>query len=191
MCMAAAPLPWLIIKSPMSTARTTQPGRRHALYCRVCRESISCWRARLLRRQAWLTPTRGDLVAVSEEDSWFSYYYWLDSSQEPDFAHTIDIHRKPGYDPLEMFIDPDLAVPLLRVARRLTQKKLGMRYLMDVIPVDKDLVRGSHGRLPQEPEQGPVWISSASWDAGNLEPEGGVVSATDVRDRMLGLMGLS
>jgi predicted AlkP superfamily pyrophosphatase or phosphodiesterase len=136
-------------------------------------------------------PNAGDLVAVSDEDSWFSYYYWLDPSQEPDFAHTIDIHRKPGYDPLEMFIDPDLAVPLLRVARRLTQKKLGMRYLMDVIPVDKDLVRGSHGRLPQEPEQGPVWISSAGWDAGNPEPEGGVVSATDVRDRMLGLMGLS
>lgn len=136
-------------------------------------------------------PNAGDLVAVAEKDSWFTYYYWLDADQEPDFAHTIDIHRKPGYDPLEMFIDPDLKLPIVRVARRLAQKRLGMRYLMDVIPVDKDLVRGSHGRLPETPNEGPVWISSANWGTENPEPSGGVVLATSVRDRMLGLMGLN
>ena len=136
-------------------------------------------------------PNAGDLVAVAEPDAWFTYYYWSDGAHEPDFARTVDIHRKPGYDPCEMFADPALRLPALRVARRLAQKKLGMRYLMDVVPLDASLIGGSHGRLPARPERGPVWIASEPWSTGSPEPASGVVGATSVRDRLLGLLGLA
>jgi predicted AlkP superfamily pyrophosphatase or phosphodiesterase len=105
-------------------------------------------------------PRSGELVAISRADRWFSYYYWLDDARAPDFARTVDIHRKPGFDPVELFVDPALRVPQLRVGLRLAQKTLGFRYLMDVIPLDTDLVRGSHGRLTDRPEQGPIFLSS-------------------------------
>lgn len=101
----------------------------------------------------------GDLVAISDENSWFSYYYWLDDNKAPDFARTVDIHRKPGYDPLEMFIDPNLKLPILQVVYRLLKKKLGFRYLMDVIPLDTSLIKGSHGRLTDDPQKGPILIA--------------------------------
>ncbi|MCH7898977.1 MAG: alkaline phosphatase family protein, partial [Proteobacteria bacterium] len=100
----------------------------------------------------------GELVAVAESDAWFTYYYWTDDACEPDFARTVDIHRKPGYDPLELLIDPALSLPKLRVARRLVQKMLGFRYTMDVISLDATLIKGSHGRLPtpgKEAGEGP------------------------------------
>ena len=56
-------------------------------------------------------PRSGELVAVSRADRWFSYYYWLDDARAPDFARTVDIHRKPGYDPVELFLDPALRAP--------------------------------------------------------------------------------
>jgi predicted AlkP superfamily pyrophosphatase or phosphodiesterase len=102
----------------------------------------------------------GELVLLSRADRWFSYYYWLDDARAPDFARTVEIHRKPGYDPVELFVDPRLALPQLAVGVRLLKKALGFRYLMDVIPLDASLVRGSHGRLTDAPEQGPVFISS-------------------------------
>ncbi|MGK3990433.1 nucleotide pyrophosphatase/phosphodiesterase family protein [Sorangium sp. So ce136] len=107
-------------------------------------------------------PRSGELVAVSREDRWFSYYYWLDDEKAPEFARTVDIHRKPGYDPVELFADPALRVMPASVAWRLLKKKLGFRYLMDVIPLDASLVRGSHGRLPERLEQGPVLMSNWS-----------------------------
>lgn len=88
----------------------------------------------------------GDLVAIARADRWFAYYYWLDNDRAPDFARTVDIHRKPGYDPVELFLDPDLSAPRLAVAWRLAKKKLGFRTLLDVIPLDAGLVKGSHGR---------------------------------------------
>jgi predicted AlkP superfamily pyrophosphatase or phosphodiesterase len=88
----------------------------------------------------------GELVAVAAPDAWFSYYYWLDERKAPDFARTVDIHRKPGYDPAELFIDPRIGWPRLKIAQRLLQKKLGFRTLLDVIPLDASLVKGSHGR---------------------------------------------
>ncbi len=105
----------------------------------------------------------GELVAVSAPDAWFTYYFWQDDQLAPDYARTIDIHRKPGYDPVELFIDPKLPLPQLRVARRLLQKILGFRYYMDVIGLDATIVKGSHGRLPtpgQEAKESPVFISS-------------------------------
>ena len=93
-------------------------------------------------------PRAGELVALSNENAWFTYYYWLDDTVAPDFARTVDIHRKPGYDPVELFLDPSLSAPKLRIARRLLQKKLGFRMLMDIIPLDATLVKGSHGIHP-------------------------------------------
>ena len=105
-------------------------------------------------------PRSGELVAVAEPGCWFTYDYWLDEARAPDFARTVDIHRKPGYDPRELFLDPTLRLPKLRIAWRLLEKRLGMRYLMDVVPLDGRLVRGSHGRLPSSPEAGPLLLCS-------------------------------
>lgn len=102
----------------------------------------------------------GDLIAVSDADSWFTYYYWMDDARAPDYARTVDIHRKPGYDPVELFVDPELRAPKVRAGFRLLQKKLGFRYLMDVISLDASLVRGSHGRLPDTKEEAPLLMSS-------------------------------
>src|SRR6266513_649170 len=95
-------------------------------------------------------PRSGDLIAVASERAWFTYYYWLEDRLAPDFARCVDIHRKPGYDPVELFLDPKLALPKLKIAWRLLQKKLGFRMLMDVIPLDATLVKGSHGIRPLE-----------------------------------------
>ncbi|ARA92248.1 alkaline phosphatase family protein [Rhodothermaceae bacterium RA] len=124
----------------------------------------------------------GELVAVAEPDAWFSYYYWLDDDRAPDFAPTVDIHRKPGYDPAELFLDPDLRFPRLRMARRLVQKKLGFRYLMDVIPLHGRQVRGSHGRLPDDPAEGPVLVTR---QAAYLEALPDTIPATAVQDVIL------
>ncbi|MDA1007593.1 MAG: alkaline phosphatase family protein [Planctomycetota bacterium] len=89
----------------------------------------------------------GDFVCISERDSWFAYPWWIDDKRAPDFARTVDIHRKPGYDPCELFFDPQLLFPRLRVLAKLALRTLGMRTLLDVIPLDASLVKGSHGRV--------------------------------------------
>ncbi|GAB5402926.1 MAG: alkaline phosphatase family protein [Aureliella sp.] len=104
-------------------------------------------------------PRSGELIALAEPDSWFAYYYWLDDRRAPDFARTVDIHRKPGYDPCELFLTSKL-----RAAARVAQKKLGMRYKMDVIPLDATLVRGSHGLHPG-PDKGPVIVGPDAPDS--------------------------
>ncbi len=104
-------------------------------------------------------PRAGDLIAVAPENAWFTYYYWLDDARAPDFARTVDIHRKPGYDPVELFLDPKIPLPKLKIAWRLLQKKMGVRMLMDVIPLDANLVKGSHGRRPANRMDWPVIIS--------------------------------
>jgi len=105
-------------------------------------------------------PRAGDLIAVARENAWFTYYYWLDDARAPDFARTVDIHRKPGYDPVELFLDPRIPVVKLKIAWRLLQKRLGLRMLMDVIPLDATLVKGSHGRRPADKKDWPVFITS-------------------------------
>ena len=102
----------------------------------------------------------GDLIAVARENAWFTYYYWLDDARAPDFARTVDIHRKPGNDPVELFLDPKIPAVKLKIAWRLLQKKLGLRMLMDVIPLDATLVKGSHGRRPADKKDWPVFITS-------------------------------
>ncbi|MXW65154.1 MAG: alkaline phosphatase family protein [Bacteroidetes bacterium SB0662_bin_6] len=125
-------------------------------------------------------PRAGDLVAVADRDAWFTYYYWLDDDRAPDFARTVDIHRKPGYDPCELFLDPALLSARLRAGFRLLQKKLGFRYLLDVIPLDPSLVKGSHGRRPDDPTDGPLILSNRP-DLLSTSP----LPATDIQDIML------
>jgi hypothetical protein len=94
----------------------------------------------------------GELIALADKNAWFTYYYWLDDRRAPDFAPTVDIHRKPGYDPVELFM-----TSMPRAMFRLAQKKLGFRYKMDVIPLDATLVKGSHG-LSNSPDEGAVIV---------------------------------
>jgi predicted AlkP superfamily pyrophosphatase or phosphodiesterase len=107
-------------------------------------------------------PRAGDLVAFSAENAWFTYYYWLEDRLAPDFARCVDIHRKPGYDPVELFLDPALKFPKIKIAWRLLQKKLGFRMLMDVIPLDATLVKGSHGTKPRDKKDYPILIADGS-----------------------------
>jgi predicted AlkP superfamily pyrophosphatase or phosphodiesterase len=128
-------------------------------------------------------PRSGELVALSAPDRWFSYYWWEDDAKAPDFARTVDIHRKPGYDPMELFLDPALPAAKLRIALRLAQRKLGQRALLDVIPIrGTSLVKGSHGLPTEDPLDGPLVIS----DAPELMPaEGEPVAATGFKDLVL------
>ena len=113
------------------------------------------------KHHAGLGHTRaGDLVAVAAERAWFTYYYWLEDRLAPDFARTVDIHRKPGYDPVELFLDPKLGRVKLRILWRLLQKRLGFRTLLDVVPLDASLVKGSHGRRPADTADWPLIITS-------------------------------
>jgi predicted AlkP superfamily pyrophosphatase or phosphodiesterase len=101
----------------------------------------------------------GELVAIADKNSWFTYYYWLDDQQAPDFARIVDIHKKPGYDPVEMFADPAIKMLPVKVGLKLLKKKLGFRMLMDIIPLDANLVKGSHGRYPDSPADGPLLMT--------------------------------
>ena len=109
------------------------------------------------RKQAGLDHERaGDLVAISDENAWFAYYHWEDDTLAPDFARCVDVHRKYGFDPAELFVDPQISFPMLKVLRKLIGKKLGFRTHMDVIPLDPYLVKGSHGVTPKDELDWPV-----------------------------------
>lgn len=125
-------------------------------------------------------PRAGDLVLVARPRRWFSYYYWLDETRAPDFARTVDIHRKPGYDPLELFVDPGISLPRLRIAWKLFKARLGFRTLMDVIGFDTTLLRGSHGRIEQSPDLQPVLITT-----GRDRPQHEQLACRAVRDVIL------
>jgi predicted AlkP superfamily pyrophosphatase or phosphodiesterase len=129
-------------------------------------------------------PRAGDLVALAKENAWFTYYYWLDDARAPDFARCVDIHRKPGYDPVELFLDPALALPKLKIAWRLLQKKLGFRMLMDVVPLDANLVRGSHGICPADRKDYPLLIAESADIVSNSQ-----LPATEVHEVIRKLVG--
>lgn len=105
----------------------------------------------------------GDLVAIAESQSWFTYYFWLDDEKAPDYARCVDIHKKPGYDPVEMFMSSKL-----RAAYKLLRKKAGFRYVMDVIPLDATLIKGSHGSINIPVEFHPVLISDEHINAESI-----------------------
>jgi predicted AlkP superfamily pyrophosphatase or phosphodiesterase len=112
----------------------------------------------------------GDLVLMADANSWFSYYFWMDDAKAPDYARVVDIHKKPGYDPVEMFMTSKL-----RAAYKLLRKKAGFRYVMDVIPLDASLIGGSHGSLEVAPDFYPILISDQAASADTIQ-------ATDVHD---------
>ncbi|MDB4257825.1 alkaline phosphatase family protein [bacterium] len=111
----------------------------------------------------------GDFVAVSDADAWFTYYYWIDDAKAPDFARCIDIHRKPGYDPVELFLDPEIKFPIAKIGSFLIKKKLGFRGLMDVIPLDANLVKGSHGRDDVPAYEQPIAIGPGAETVASAE----------------------
>jgi predicted AlkP superfamily pyrophosphatase or phosphodiesterase len=137
------------------------------------------------RRHGLDHPRAGELVVLAEAGAWFTYYYWLDDRRAPDYARTVDIHRKPGYDPAELFIDPQLRFPKVKVGWTLLKKQLGFRYLMEVIALDGRQVRGSHGIAPATPAAGPLFITQ---QAGLLEAD--TIAATDVCGLILRHLGI-
>jgi predicted AlkP superfamily pyrophosphatase or phosphodiesterase len=132
-------------------------------------------------------PRAGDLVAIAEPKAWFTYYYWLDDRRAPDFARTVDIHRKPGYDPVELLLDPAIRVPALTIGWKLAKKSLGMRMLMDVIPLDATLVKGSHGRPGLSgTDEGPLFMTRQK----HLLP-GSPIDSVDVCALLLAHLGVT
>lgn len=125
----------------------------------------------------------GELVLVAEPTAWFTYYYWEDDERAPDFARGVDIHRKPGYDPAELFFDPNDRLVKARAALTLARKAAGLRYSMKVVPLDPAPVRGTHGRLPARDAEGPMVICDRPGALGER------VAATGVRDLLLDLVG--
>jgi hypothetical protein len=120
----------------------------------------------------------GDVILMAEPDNWYTYYYWFDDRKAPDFARCVDIHRKPGYDPVELFLNPDIPAIKLKLAWTLLKKILGFRYYMDVIPLKPELVKGSHGTPADKPEEAPLVIS----DQKALAPNADSLPMTAVKD---------
>ncbi|MGW2786319.1 alkaline phosphatase family protein [Streptomyces populi] len=128
-------------------------------------------------------PRSGELVALAEPDAWFTYYYWLDDARAPDFARLVEIHRKPGYDPAELLMDPADPYVRVRAAREIARKKLGMRYRLAVVPLDPSPLRGSHGLPPVNEDEGPLIVCS------DPRAVSGRVAATEVKSLLLRLSG--
>jgi predicted AlkP superfamily pyrophosphatase or phosphodiesterase len=126
-------------------------------------------------------PRAGDFVVFSAEDSWFAYYHWLDDSLAPDFARCVDVHRKYGFDPAELFVDPNISFPTLKVAQKLVGKKLGFRTNMDLIPLDANLVKGSHGTRPNDPSDCPIIMGHG------IKPSEKMLPSTEVMGYLLNL----
>ncbi|REJ97308.1 MAG: alkaline phosphatase family protein [Planctomycetota bacterium] len=80
----------------------------------------------------------GEIVLISKPNAWFAYYWWLDDTKAPSFARTVDIHQKPGYDPVELFID---------MPTRQT-------------PLDPTLVKASHGYPADDPSRKGIFLTS-------------------------------
>ncbi len=111
-------------------------------------------------------PRSGDVILVCDDARWLAYYWWFDDAAAPPFARTVDIHRKPGYDPVELFFDP--------VARG--------------IPLNADLVKGSHGVPATESKHRTALICSV---ASKAVQSGRTYRDTDVKQISLALLGLA
>lgn len=136
----------------------------------------------------------GDLVVVAEPGAWFTYYFWLDDARAPEYARGVDIHRKPGYDPAELFFDPADRLAKAKAGLNLVKKKVGLRYAMSTVPLDASYVKGSHGRLPDSSADTPLVICSdaevPASVAGAVESGSGQVPAAAIKGLVLELQGL-
>jgi len=101
-------------------------------------------------------PRGGDFALEAKPGCWFAHDWWLDGAKAPDYQKTVDIHRKPGYDPRELFSDKSMP----QMAWRLFKRKLGFRTLLDVVPLDAGVVKGSHGRVEMPDGLGPVLMGA-------------------------------
>jgi hypothetical protein len=126
----------------------------------------------------------GELIVLSKPDTWFAYPFWLEDANAPDYARAVAIHHKPGYDPCELFVDPQIRFPKMRVISKVLQKKLGFRMVMDVVPLDATLVRGSHGLMAADPQDGPLLVANGE------RPSGPTLPLTCVRDLVLKALDL-
>jgi predicted AlkP superfamily pyrophosphatase or phosphodiesterase len=115
----------------------------------------------------------GEFVVMADAKSWFTYYFWLDDAKAPDYARVVDIHKKPGYDPVEMFMTSKA-----RAGYKLLRKKAGLRYIMDVIPLDANLIKGSHGSIYVPAQFYPVLITDKKVS------DNPTIAATDVFDEI-------
>ncbi|ARU50837.1 putative AlkP superfamily pyrophosphatase or phosphodiesterase [Cellulosimicrobium cellulans] len=136
----------------------------------------------------------GDLVVVAEPGAWFTYYFWLDDARAPEYARGVDIHRKPGYDPAELFFDPADKLAKAKAGLNLVKKKVGLRYAMSTVPLDASYVKGSHGRLPDSAADTPLVLCSdaevPASVAGIVESGSGQVPAAAIKGLVLELQGL-
>ncbi len=119
----------------------------------------------------------GELVLLSAADRWFAHDWWTRDADMPDYQRTVDIHRKPGYDPRELFLARPEALSLAKLMAKLALRKLGARNLLNVIEQDPKRVRGSHGLLPPTPDEGAVLVSD---DADVLPADGGQAAIRDL-----------
>jgi len=121
----------------------------------------------------------GEIIALSQPKSWFAYPFWFEDEFAPDYARCVAIHAKPGYDPCELFFDPKLSFPTMKVIRKVLQKKLGFRMKLDVVPLDARIVKGSHGLPSTNPENGPLLIGTGP------KPDSNWLPMHNVRDLIL------
>ena len=119
----------------------------------------------------------GAFTLIAAPGSWFTYDWWHDPARAPDFARTVDIHRKPGYDPRELFSAASPAA----IAWKLLKRKLGQRQLLDVVPLDTTLVRGTHGRTDMPRSLQPLVIGPHEVIGSDPAP----LPCTDIRDAIL------
>ena len=122
-------------------------------------------------------PRAGEIVLIAKPKAWFAYPFWLDDDLAPDYARCVAIHHKPGYDPAELFLDPAIRFPMMKIGMKLIRKKLGFRMKMDLIPLDAGLVKGSHGRMADDPDDGPILIGCGE--------RGEVIEMTEVRQKLM------
>jgi len=83
-------------------------------------------------------PRSGDLILSSQNDSWYNYHWWEEEKYAPDFTFNVDIHRKPGYDPLELFMD----------------------FQTRKISHNTKHVKGSHGIIKEDDNSLPIFATS-------------------------------
>lgn len=121
----------------------------------------------------------GDLVLLAEREAWFTYYFWENDAVAPDYARMVDIHKKPGYDPVEMFMSSKS-----RAMYKLFLKKIGIRANLDITPLDAHLVKGSHGITDVAPEYFPIFI-------GDIQQQDELINPIDIKQLLLDKIFLS
>jgi len=118
-------------------------------------------------------PRSGEIILICEQTHWLAYYWWFDDAKAPPFARTVDIHSKPGFDAVELFIDPAT-----------TSLDKGGKGGFG-IPLDATLIKGSHGIPATAPQHRTAIICSKP--TPRIQP-GRVYADTDIKEMTLALL---